>query len=88
MKVYVEKQDKLLELEKKSVKELLDELQINSNTVIIVKNNEIVLEDEQLDDNDDIKILSVISGGWWNALNAMKKQYIKDSDRISARIIS
>ncbi|HIH32422.1 TPA: MoaD/ThiS family protein [Candidatus Woesearchaeota archaeon] len=63
MKVYVEKQDKLLELEKKSVKELLDELQINSNTVIIVKNNEIVLEDEQLDDNDDIKILSVISGG-------------------------
>jgi sulfur carrier protein len=63
MKVYVEKQDKLLELEKKSVKELLDELKINPNTVIIVKNNEIVLEDEQLDDNDEIKILSVISGG-------------------------
>ena len=63
MKVYVEKQDKLLELEKKSIRELLDELKINPNTVIIVKNNEIVLEDEQLDDNDDIKILSVISGG-------------------------
>lgn len=63
MKVYVEKQDKLLELEKKSVKELLDDLKINPNTVIIVRNNEIVLEDEQLDDNDEIKILSVISGG-------------------------
>lgn len=63
MKVYVEKQDKLLELEKKSIKELLDELKINPNTVIIVKNNEIVLEDEELDDNDEIKILSVISGG-------------------------
>lgn len=63
MKVYIEKQDKLIELEAENVKDLLDALKINPSTVIIVKNNEVVLLDEQLNEDDDIKILSVISGG-------------------------
>jgi sulfur carrier protein ThiS len=69
MKVYVEKEDKLLELKLSelnginNIKELLDNLKINPSTVLTVKNNEIVLEDESLQDNDEIKILSVISGG-------------------------
>ena len=69
MKVYVEKEDKQLDFKLaelkgiNNIKELLDNLKINPSTVLTVKNDEIVLEDEQLEDDDDIKILSVISGG-------------------------
>ena len=64
MKVFIEKDNKLLELQKAfTASELLKELRINPSTVIIVKNDEVALEDEQLDIDDEIKILSVISGG-------------------------
>ncbi|MGV8150784.1 MAG: MoaD/ThiS family protein [Candidatus Woesearchaeota archaeon] len=69
MKVYVEKEDKLLVLKKdeikhfKDVKGLLNFLKINPSTVITIKNDEVVLDDETLEDDDNIKILSVISGG-------------------------
>ena len=46
-----------------SVSDLLKELMINPVTVIVSRNNELILEDEKLNDNDEIKILSVISGG-------------------------
>ena len=46
-----------------TVKDLLTKLSINPVTVIVSKNNEIILEDERLKENDDIKIISVISGG-------------------------
>ncbi len=45
------------------VSDLLQKLNINPVTVIISINNELMLEDEELKDNDEIKILSVISGG-------------------------
>lgn len=45
------------------VSDLLNQLKINPVTVIVSRNNELVLEDEKLNDNDEIKILSVISGG-------------------------
>ena len=63
MKVYIEKQNKLLELDAKDGTELLDMLGINPDTIIIVKNDEAVLPEEGLSETDDIKILSVISGG-------------------------
>ncbi len=65
MKVYIEKDNKSLDLKKDKIKciDLLKELKINSHSVIIVKNNEVILEDEILEKNDDIKILSVVSGG-------------------------
>lgn len=63
MKVYIEKEDKHLDVRACSGKQLLELLNINPSTVILVKNNEVVLEDESLEDNDEIKILSVISGG-------------------------
>ena len=46
-----------------TVKDLLARLNINPVTVIVSKNKEIILEDEKLKENDDIKIISVISGG-------------------------
>jgi sulfur carrier protein ThiS len=65
MKVYIEKDDRSLNLKhiKITGKKLLEELKINPSSVILVKNNEVVLEDEMLEKDDDIKILSVVSGG-------------------------
>lgn len=63
MKVYIEKQDKKLRVKARNVKELLDKLEINPTTVIVVKNDELVLDEEKLNEKDNIKILEVISGG-------------------------
>ena len=53
-----------LELENNSqVIDLLKKLNINPVTVIVSRNNELILEDERLNNNDEIRILSVISGG-------------------------
>ena len=68
MKVYIEKDDKSLEIKVSKIKkitgkQLLEELKINPSTIILVKNNEVVLDDEILEDDNEIKILSVVSGG-------------------------
>ena len=69
-KIYVnafidrENKNAKLELENNSqVIDLLKKLNINPVTVIVSRNNELILEDEKLKDNDELKILSVISGG-------------------------
>ena len=65
--VFIDKENKnsVLELNgNPSVLEVLNKLKINPVTVIVSRNNELILEDEKLKDNDEIKILSVISGGW------------------------
>lgn len=46
-----------------SVTDLLEKLNINPVTVIVARDGELILEDEKLNNNDEIKILSVISGG-------------------------
>ena len=46
-----------------TAKQLLQELALNPETVLVARNNELVTEDEHLHDEDEIKILSVISGG-------------------------
>ena len=64
--VFVDRENKntTLELNNNSiVADLLKKLDINPVTVIVARNNELILEDEKLNDNDEIKILSVISGG-------------------------
>ena len=64
MKIYIEKTDKLIGLKGiRDGKELLEKLDINPQTVILTKNDEVILEDEELSESDEIKILSVISGG-------------------------
>lgn len=42
---------------------LLLKLKINPEEVLIVKNDELVTIDENLQDSDNIQLLSVISGG-------------------------
>ncbi len=64
MRVFIEKENKQVNIKfKGTAKQLLKKLSINQGTVIIAKNNEIVTEEVQLKDTDDLKILSVISGG-------------------------
>jgi sulfur carrier protein len=63
MKVYIEREDRELKIKAKTVKEVLQKLKINPVTVIVAKNNELVTDDTKLHDNDEIKIISVISGG-------------------------
>ncbi len=64
--IFIDRENKnsKLELHKNSkVLDLLIKLKINPVTVIVSRNNELILEDEKLNDNDELKILSVISGG-------------------------
>jgi len=68
MKVYIEKDNRSLEIKvsktkKITGKQLLEELKINLSTIILVKDNEVILDDEILENDNEIKILSVISGG-------------------------
>lgn len=63
MKVFIERENKHLELEAKTGEELLSKLNINFEEVILLKNNTVALLEESLSDSDEVKILSVISGG-------------------------
>lgn len=63
MKVYIERTNEIKNLKADSVSELLKKLNINSTMVLIVKNNSLVAESAKLRDSDEIKIISVISGG-------------------------
>jgi len=47
----------------KTVFELLTSLNINPETVLVVRNKEVITEDEAVRDQDVLEILSVISGG-------------------------
>ncbi len=42
---------------------LLNSLKINSEAVLVIKNGELVTEEDILDNNDKVRIMSVISGG-------------------------
>ena len=63
MKVFIEKTNKFEEIEASTVAEALKKLRINPTTVIVTKNDELVTEEEKISSKDEIKILSVISGG-------------------------
>ena len=46
-----------------TVQELLQQLKINSETVLVIRNKEVLTEEESLKENEKIDLLSVISGG-------------------------
>lgn len=64
MKIFIErsKENKKLDFNG-SVQELLDKLEIINETVLVAREGIIITEDEELNNNDKIKILSVVSGG-------------------------
>lgn len=66
IKIFIERTNKNLEFEIKDnskVIDLLKSLKIDHTTVLVSRNNELITEDIILNNNDNIKILSVISGG-------------------------
>ncbi len=64
MKLFIEKnnQTKTLKFNGTAL-QLIKKLNLNPESVLVVKNNTLITEDEKLNDKDEIKILSVISGG-------------------------
>jgi thiamine biosynthesis protein ThiS len=64
MKVFIENQNKTKSLKfTGNILQLLKKLKINPEEVVVACNNNIVTNDYELSDSDDIKILSVVSGG-------------------------
>jgi sulfur carrier protein len=61
--VYIEKENKTVNLKIKNAREAIKLLNLNPETILIVKNNELILDNEILNENDELKLLSVISGG-------------------------
>ncbi len=61
--VFIERENKEEIVDVKSIPEIFNKLKINPQTVLIVKNDELIMEDDELKNNDKIKLLSVISGG-------------------------
>lgn len=46
-----------------TIKEVLDSMDISSETVVVKKNDEIVMDEENLNDADVIEVIRVIYGG-------------------------
>ena len=64
MQIFIERENrKLVKDFSGKAEELLKHLNINPEVVLVVRNGELVSEDAQLEEKDDVKILSVISGG-------------------------
>ena len=49
--------------EKITVRELLEKIGLLSNEYVVVKNGQVVSEEETVDDNDEIVLYPVVSGG-------------------------
>ena len=63
LRVFIERENKNINVEARDIKDLMKKLNLNPETVLISRNNELITDDIDLEDNDEIKFLSVISGG-------------------------
>ncbi|MEK6932459.1 MAG: MoaD/ThiS family protein [Nanoarchaeota archaeon] len=63
IKVFIEKENKFVNVEASNAREILTKLNINPETVLLARNNELILLETNLKNNDELKLLSVISGG-------------------------
>jgi thiamine biosynthesis protein ThiS len=63
--VFIERENcrKKIKFSGKSVHEFLRQLKINSEVVIVTRNNQVLTEEEILNHKDKLEILSVVSGG-------------------------
>ncbi|MCL6499300.1 MAG: MoaD/ThiS family protein [Firmicutes bacterium] len=64
MKVRIRHQRREVELTGvRSVQELLDRLQLNPETVLVVRGSELLTRDARLGEDDEVEIRPVVSGG-------------------------
>ena len=58
------KETKLLANDNTSINDVLEDMDLSSETVVAKKNGEIVVEDEKIQDGDEIQLIQIIYGGW------------------------
>lgn len=46
-----------------NIKDLLDDLELSSETMVSKKNGEIVIDEEKIEDGDEIEFIQIIYGG-------------------------
>jgi sulfur carrier protein len=64
VRIFIEREKRRVEKEFAGrIRDLLNSLGLNPETVIVVKNGEVVSEEERCGSDDELKLLSVISGG-------------------------
>ncbi len=65
LEIFIEKENRTntVHFNGNFVTDLLKEIKINPETVIVVRQGEVLTEKEILHDNEKIELLSVISGG-------------------------
>ena len=63
MKAYYDREKKDYAFTAKTVKGMLKEIGLLQNAVIVTVNGEVVTEDYTFKEKDNVKILSVVSGG-------------------------
>lgn len=64
MKIFIERQNKHMSLQfSGKVSKLLQQLKLAPSAVLVARNNVLVTEHDSLSNKDEVKILSVISGG-------------------------
>lgn len=66
MRAFIEKINTTKEIALKKptpLKKILQQLNINTETVIVSKNNNLITLETQIENKDTIQILSIISGG-------------------------
>lgn len=63
VKVFIERENKNIDIKAKDIDEIINKLNINKEEVIIVKNDELTPLNVKLKEKDEVKFLSVISGG-------------------------
>lgn len=62
--VKVEFRGQVFEFDKRMrVKELLEKLNLSPESTIVVRGEEILTEDEWVEEEDEVKVISAISGG-------------------------
>lgn len=63
MKVFIERTKEFVEVSSGVVSDVLKSLKLLPENVLVTKNTVLVTEDELLEETDEVKILSVVSGG-------------------------
>ena len=66
MKIFLEKDNKTIDFEiteEKLILDVLKELDIAIESVIILKNDQVTIEEDSVVNTDSLKVLSVVSGG-------------------------
>ena len=61
--VFIERENKTVNIKGDNASEILNKLNINPETVLICRNNELILLNSKINEDDELKLLSVISGG-------------------------